>query len=189
MNPQEKFVFFVNIYNCLCLHGFISLEVGSGVLGKYVFYKKARYKIGSFSLCLLEIEYAILRHSSAKPALGRFHCSSLTYYNLATIMKFFRMPKYSKSDPRYILQLTRPEPLVNFVLYAGTGSSPPVNVYTLHNYYDKMMNNARELMGKIEMTGFSDYDSVKTLVKYFDSEFTTDRNCHESSSGTKRTLV
>jgi len=145
LNDKEKLVFFVNIFNTMCLHGLVEYGPQAVMFEKYNFFKKVIYRIGIHSYSMLEIEHSILRIHATRP-----------YFLGLKFSKYYRFPK---QDPRCNYCLSQGESLVNFVLYHGTKSSPPVDVYTCADYKQKMIANAKEYTAReVELSGFDSYD-------------------------------
>jgi len=71
LTEKEKLVFFVNMFNALCLQSHVDngIPAPAGKHGLYELYKKASIRVGSKLTCytLFDIEYLVLRSQMTKP--------------------------------------------------------------------------------------------------------------------------
>src|SRR5690606_3645957 len=158
------------IYNTLCLHGLVEWDPPSSMSQKYEFLKKAKYRIGEESFSLLEIEHAVLRAGLPKvSSIGtlKIFCSVFFNFIFAAGSGLVRMklPRFTKQDPRINCAVIQPEPMVNFVLYSCTQSSPPIMVYTPVNLRAKVLEVAHEFLTRdAELIGCDSYDTKQYIV-------------------------
>jgi len=131
LKDDQKLPFWINIYNVILLHCYISLKAPLNTLQRITFFKNAKYQIGTHSFSLLEIEHAILRGKMARP----------------NIMGSNLLPKYTKKDEKFDL-IVDAEPLISFALSAATKSSPPIRVYSSIDVKQNIVLNAKEFMKK-----------------------------------------
>lgn len=111
-NNAEKLVFWVNLYNVLCLHAILVRgSPGSNQFERFGF-MKVKYRIGPHYFSLFEIEHGLLRSSSSKP----------TSFALPFLPVFSPI---QQRDPRKVFALTERVPLMNFALFTATQFSPP----------------------------------------------------------------
>lgn len=111
----EKTVFWVNIYNCLCMHGILLRGTpGANKFERFNF-MKIKYRIGPHLFSMFEIEHGMLRSASAKP-------SSFALLPLAPFPVFSPI---ADKDPRRQFALTERMPLINFALFTASNFSPP----------------------------------------------------------------
>jgi len=97
---------------------------------------------------MMDIEYKILRHPMSRP---RHFAMNLT-------------SQFSKQESYSELVLTQPEPLINFILFNGTNSSPPVHVYTISDMNETMTTVGTEFLSKeVGIVGFEDNYPKKTI--------------------------
>ncbi|CAK9101915.1 SCL-interrupting locus protein-like, partial [Durusdinium trenchii] len=128
MTEEEKICFALNLYHAMRLHAKFLVGQPSSILGWASFGSRVSYAIGAGAnaivLSLAEIEHCVLRKpmSLARSILSTTHPDS-PFTNL--------------------LQLTRPEPRINFALNYGTRSSSP-NVLVLYSpsQVDKLLDLA-----------------------------------------------
>jgi hypothetical protein len=113
LNLAERTVFFVNVHNCLILHGAIAqvtkTGAGTNLYERTLFMRAVKYNIGGHVYSVLDIEHGILRASSANPMVFGPFSASLTF---------------SERDPRYPFRLTEPVPNVTFCLFSICMTSP-----------------------------------------------------------------
>jgi hypothetical protein len=57
----ERKAFFLNIYNALVIHGYISIGIPHDFLSRTSFYQRTAYQIGNNNYSLDDIEHGILR--------------------------------------------------------------------------------------------------------------------------------
>lgn len=120
---EEKLAFFINVYNALVIHAFVTQGPPTNLWQRYKFFNVASYVIGGHIYSLNEIENGILR--SNRKAIGSF-----------------RKP-FPKNDPRLALILSEPEPRVHFALVCGAKSCPPIKTYNATEV-DKQLKLAAE---------------------------------------------
>eukprot|EP00112_Aurelia_sp_Birch-Aquarium-sp1_P013372 Seg2837.2 transcript_id=Seg2837.2/GoldUCD/mRNA.D3Y31 product="DEP domain-containing mTOR-interacting protein" protein_id=Seg2837.2/GoldUCD/D3Y31 len=106
---QEKLAFFINVYNALVIHAFVTRGPPTNLWQRYKFFNVVSYVLGGHVYSLNDIENGILR-SNRKP--------------LGSLRKPF-----SKSDPRLSIALPEPEPRIHFALVCGAKSCPPIKTY------------------------------------------------------------
>jgi len=107
--------FYINLYNCLCLHGLVEGCLSgspSSSLNRVKFYAKASYEFqNGIVLSLNEIENGILRGNKINAA------------------PFTRVPFYDECDSRVRLSLPC-DARIHFALNCGAKSCPPIAVYS-----------------------------------------------------------
>ncbi|XP_054767788.2 uncharacterized protein LOC129275039 isoform X1 [Lytechinus pictus] len=107
---EEKIAFFINIYNALVIHGYVTSGPPQNLWQRYKFFNYVSYIIGGQLYSLNDIENGILR-ANRKP--------------IGSLSKPF-----SKNDPRLQVALDQPEPLIHFALVCGAKSCPPIKTYS-----------------------------------------------------------
>jgi len=107
---EDKVAFFINVYNALVIHAFVTRGPPTNLWQRYKFFNVVSYVIGGNVFSLNEIENGILR-SNRKP--------------IGSLRKPF-----SKNDPRLSIALEKPEPRVHFALVCGAKSCPPIKTYS-----------------------------------------------------------
>lgn len=152
LNVTQKKSFFINIYNCLVIHGFINNLMDTfpgGLLSRLKFYATVSYIIDGIPYSLNDIENGILRHNRKSPtpwSTNQFH---------------------HESDKRlsYILEC---DPRIHFTLNCGAVSCPPISVYSdIEQELDEQLNLAT--YNYIAETSDIDLDlGVVKLSKLFD---------------------
>jgi len=107
LNEDERKAFFLNIYNALVIHGYVSYGIPKDKMG---FYQRTCYIIGGVSYSLDDIEHGVLRENRKHPA------------------KLISQPQFTEGDPRKAFSVTL-DPRVHFALVCGAKSCPPIRVY------------------------------------------------------------
>jgi len=112
-NTQEQVVFFVNVYNTLCLHAIIARGTpGSNLLERKNF-SRCKYKIGDSHYSMFDIEHGILRNKSSRASVG---------------FGFTVSASFAERDPRRQYVLEEAIPFISFALFTATDCSPPLVV-------------------------------------------------------------
>lgn len=114
--PQRR-AFFLNLYNCLTVHGLLDAASTAGSLPSSVqklpdFWNRTSYRVGRRELNLNDIEHGILRGNALQPAA--------------------RAPHWRADDERAALALPL-DPRIHFALNCGAKSCPPIRVFTADN--------------------------------------------------------
>jgi hypothetical protein len=111
LNEYERKAFFLNIYNCLVIHGVAENQFKKGLLGEFFdrlqFYASMSYNIGGNVLSLNDIEHGILRGNRLPPTP-------------------FGSPVLPKDSPLPLSCDAR----IHFALNCGAMSCPPIFAYS-----------------------------------------------------------
>lgn len=121
MERIEKIAFFLNVYNCMVMHGFIQYGVPQNSIQRGQFFNNVKYDIGGYEYSLNDIEHGILRGNKCPP-------SSLSR-------------RISPTDPRKVHIITKMDPRIHFALNCGAKSCPAIKVYSSDNL-DKELTKA-----------------------------------------------
>eukprot|EP00603_Paraphysomonas_imperforata_P007903 CAMPEP_0114417838 /NCGR_PEP_ID=MMETSP0103-20121206/3177_1 /TAXON_ID=37642 ORGANISM="Paraphysomonas imperforata, Strain PA2" /NCGR_SAMPLE_ID=MMETSP0103 /ASSEMBLY_ACC=CAM_ASM_000201 /LENGTH=1467 /DNA_ID=CAMNT_0001586157 /DNA_START=55 /DNA_END=4455 /DNA_ORIENTATION=- len=114
MDDNSKAVFFCNIFNVMTIHALMGgLPSGTSFYEKYNFMRNTKYNISGMVLSLLEIEHNILRAQTSSP------------YSIFGPVSI-KTSSFSERDPKFKLTLKKAFPLVSFVLFTASVSSPPL---------------------------------------------------------------
>lgn len=114
LSDDEKTLFFINLFNIITVHALVTNGApGVSLFDRYLFMRSAKYNVGGLVLNLMDIEHNILRGN--------------TSHSLPAVFK--RIP-FSDRDIRNRLRIKNPRPLLSFVLFTGTFSSPALCVLT-----------------------------------------------------------
>lgn len=114
MDDNSKAVFFCNIFNVMTIHAVMhGLPNGTSFYEKYNFMRNTKYNISGMLLSLLEIEHNILRAQTSSP------------YSIFGPVSI-KTSSFSERDPKHKLLLQKAFPLVSFVLFTASASSPPL---------------------------------------------------------------
>jgi len=110
---RERKAFFINLYNILVIHGYVTLGPPTSMIHRQNFFSRTFYNIGGFSYSLNDIEHGILRGNKKSPS---------------SIFK-----QFSEDDPRLKSMDPEPDPRIHFDLVCGAKSCPPIRIYHEHN--------------------------------------------------------
>lgn len=115
LERTEKIAFFLNIYNCLTIHGLAVYESGipDSVLEITNFWKRTAYDIGGDKYSLDDIEHGILRGNRPHPSGGK--------------------PLFAEGEPRCQFIVSDVDPRIHFALVCGAKSCPAIRVFTGDN--------------------------------------------------------
>ncbi|KAK0068380.1 hypothetical protein Bpfe_002315 [Biomphalaria pfeifferi] len=114
MSDIEKKAFFINIYNCLTLHGLIEQpKLPESVLQVQQFFKTTSYTIAGLVFSLDDIEHGILRCNRPHPSSTK--------------------PTFSPDDPKLKFICKTFDPRIHFALVCGAKSCPAISVYSVDN--------------------------------------------------------
>eukprot|EP00850_Spirogloea_muscicola_P001582 SM000006S19347 [mRNA] locus=s6:251520:257165:+ [translate_table: standard] len=123
LTDDEKLAFWINLYNALVMHAYISPSTGAKPqLKRANTLSKAAFIIGGHQFSALAIEYSVLRASSHRPSL----------------VKMLPVHRFKNDDERYPMTCQQPEPLVSFALCNGSRSSPVLRVYKAKNVREEL---------------------------------------------------
>lgn len=106
---EERLAFWINLYNCLIIHGIIELGVKESVREVSWFFNRIAYNIGGWVFSPDDIEHGILRGNSRHP-YGPW--------------KPFRL-----WDGRRSLVVEPLDPRIHFALVCGASSCPAIGAY------------------------------------------------------------
>ncbi|XP_022089738.1 uncharacterized protein LOC110978774 isoform X2 [Acanthaster planci] len=115
---EEKLAFFINVYNALVIHANVTQGPPTNIWQRYKFFNRTCYIIGGHIYSLQDIENGVLRGN--RKGIGQFS------------------RPFSKSDPRFVIALETPEPLIHFALVCGARSCPPIKTYSAKGIYDQL---------------------------------------------------
>lgn len=119
LNQEERISFFVNCYNLLCLHGYVSRGPPNNWLRRWVFFRALSYRIAGLDMTLDDIEHGILRGNKRTP-----------------MFKFWQQLR--PSDPKCQHVLTHRDGRIHFVISAGTRSDPPIRILDDENVDEEL---------------------------------------------------
>jgi hypothetical protein len=126
LSDDERKALFINIYNCLVIHGMIQglhRSVFGALAGRLILYSTASYRVGGLVYSLDDIEHGLLRRNGVSPV------------PLAT-QQFS-----SARDPRLGYMVSKLDPRIHFALNCGAKGCPPIAVYTAGSL-DKQLDRA-----------------------------------------------
>lgn len=111
---EERMAFFINIYNCLTIHGLASSEqLPASVLEVSKFWSQTAYSINGVVFSLDDIEHGVLRGNRPHPSAST--------------------PPFGADDARRGLSMTTCDPRIHFTLVCGAKSCPAIQVYSAKN--------------------------------------------------------
>lgn len=119
LNHDERIAFFVNCYNALCLHGYVSHGPPTSVIRRWIFFRGLSYRIAGLDMTLDDIEHGILRGNKRAP-----------------MIKFLQQLR--PSDPKCQHVLTKRDGRIHFIISAGTRSDPPIRILDGENVQEEL---------------------------------------------------
>ncbi|XP_073389143.1 uncharacterized protein [Physcomitrium patens] len=172
MHHKERLSFWINIYNTLVLHAFLTYGAPKNHYKRVSLMDKVAYIVGAHKYSPPMIEHSILRSNSYRPALAivcrqndvfisfsrMFNVQGLkdeSHTNLThdcncdgecCQASLFPIIRVKKPDEHVGPSLDRPEPLVSFALCCGSRSSPVMRVYTATNIDIELEEACRDFL-------------------------------------------
>lgn len=119
LNHDERIAFFVNCYNALCLHEYVTHGSPSSFFRRWIFFRALSYRIAGLDMTLDDIEHGILR-SNKRPPMFRI------------------MQQFGPSDPKCQHVLTKRDGRIHFIISAGTRSDPPIRILDGENVQEEL---------------------------------------------------
>ncbi|XP_035548454.1 uncharacterized protein LOC108991552 isoform X2 [Juglans regia] len=132
LSCDEKFAFWINLYNALIMHAYLAYGVPRSELKLFSLLQKAAYTVGGHSFSAAAIEYVILK---MKPPLHR--------PQIALLLALHKL-KVSEEQRKSAVDIY--EPLVAFALSCGMHSSPAVRIYTAQNVREELQEAQRDFI-------------------------------------------
>eukprot|EP00294_Goniomonas_avonlea_P015537 CAMPEP_0114560800 /NCGR_PEP_ID=MMETSP0114-20121206/11653_1 /TAXON_ID=31324 /ORGANISM="Goniomonas sp, Strain m" /LENGTH=1366 /DNA_ID=CAMNT_0001746371 /DNA_START=50 /DNA_END=4147 /DNA_ORIENTATION=+ len=140
--------FFINVYNCLCIHAHATRGLPDGCdfkPSKAAFMKDAQYRIGGHNYSLEDILNRVLRYKAVR--------------------------KSGASASR-----TVPEPRIHFVLTDGTRSSPSIGVFSMHNLNEELDQAACNFCQREVAVNLSNKTvTLPRVFKWYGADFGRDK--------------
>lgn len=150
LDENERKAFFLNVYNCLVIHGIVegcNKSMFGEKAGRLFFYRTSSYQIGPYSYSLDDIEHGILRSNKISPIPHS-------------------KPQFPESDPRIAFKLATVDPRIHFGLNCGAKGCPPIAVYKAANIDNQLRTAARGfLRNGVVITKTGEGDSATYNVK------------------------
>lgn len=127
LNQDEHIAFFVNCYNLLCLHGYVTHGPPTNFVRRYIFFRGLSYRIAGLDMTLDDIEHGILRGNKKPPTLKW-------------------MQQLRPSDPKCQHVIQKRDGRIHFVISAGTRSDPPVRILDGENVQEELYEATVEFL-------------------------------------------
>ncbi|XP_076060551.1 uncharacterized protein LOC143036746 isoform X2 [Oratosquilla oratoria] len=118
LDEDQRKAFFINIYNALVIHAFVSGKKPTNMLSQMWFYDQVSYIIGSHQYSLNDIENGVLRANRRGPLQ-------------------LRSP-FRRDDPRLATSLIQVDPRIHFALNCGAKSCPPIKTFSGENVNEEL---------------------------------------------------
>lgn len=168
LENNVKLAFWINVYNCLIMHGYLSYGIPHSSLRRMALFTKAAYNIGGHTISANSIENSIL--CCRTPRIGRWF---ETIISTATRKKYGEEKQLVNSK----IALLACQPLVLFALCNGAASDPMLRVYTAKNVIDELEKAKREfLQGNVVVKKSRKIYLPKILERYAKE---TSLSCHD----------
>ncbi|CAM6102474.1 unnamed protein product [Calypogeia fissa] len=118
MSHSQKLAFWLNLYNCLMMHAFLTYGIPRNDLKYFALLQKAAFNVGGHSFNAATIEHSLLKGKSPsyRPQLG--------------LLMALHRNKWTLTDEQSKFSIDYTEPQMIFALCCGARSSPAVRVYT-----------------------------------------------------------
>ncbi len=154
LSTNDKKSFFINVYNALCIHGFIHWGILSNFFSRLAFFSKTKYRIDQVDYSLNDIEHGILRNNSYMPygkILGR---------------------PFPKSNDIRLQHCIQPlDPRIHFALNCGARSCPPIRVYRNGADLDADLDKASRSFLKQETEIQNSTVVCSKIIQWYKSDF------------------
>lgn len=150
---HERIAFWINLYNILIIHGVIELDIQESVKEVSNFFGRIVYRVGNYHFSPDDIEHGILRANAAHPLFG------------------FR--RFSKSDPRKDLIVSKVDPRIHSALVCASNSCPPISFYD-ENLLDTQLDvTARSFLSRkgIEIDRENNVVLLSQIFKWYKPDF------------------
>lgn len=115
---SERLAFWINLYNCLIIHGIIALGVRESVKEVSGFFVRIAYNVGEWLFSADDIEHGILRGNSRHP--------------------YRAWRPFLPWDGRRVFAVEPLDPRVHFALVCGASSCPAVGAYNPSKIDDQL---------------------------------------------------
>ncbi|KAF3321246.1 hypothetical protein FCM35_KLT14499 [Carex littledalei] len=155
---NAKCAFWLNIYNSLVMHAYLTYGFPSSSLRRMLLIHKAAYNIGGYTVTASSIEHYILHCHT--PGTGRW---------IETM--FINAMRKKNGEEKHLTNscyaLAECEPLVLFALCTGSSSDPMLRVYTPENLSDELKKARKEyLEGNVEIKNSKRVVLPKVIERY-----------------------
>uniref|UniRef100_A0A7N0T0J0 DUF547 domain-containing protein n=1 Tax=Kalanchoe fedtschenkoi TaxID=63787 RepID=A0A7N0T0J0_KALFE len=121
----QKLAFWINVHNALVMHAFLVYGVPESSLKRTLLVLKAAYSVGGQTVSVEMIQQSLLRCRSPRPVQW-----------LQALL--FPKTRFKASDPRRLLAIDHPEPLLHFALCTGSRSDPAVRIFRPTRVYQEL---------------------------------------------------
>ncbi|KAG9452276.1 hypothetical protein H6P81_005180 [Aristolochia fimbriata] len=136
MENNAKLAFWINVYNSLVMHAFLTYGVPHGSLRRVALFHKAAYNIGGHIVTASVIEHSIL--CCRAPRASRW-----VEAILSTAMRKKFGEERQLQNAGFVLNS---EPLTCFALCSGAFSDPVLKVYTALNVIEELESARRDYL-------------------------------------------
>jgi hypothetical protein len=144
MKPKERKVFFTNVYNCMVVHAHVTLGSPKTLLVRKEFFEKVSYMIGGMIFTLDDIDRGIFRGALAWPDMKN----------------------------QFILPPQERDPFLHFVLCTGTLGGPPLHVYHVHNFDEKLRESTENfLLEHLQLRPNTNEIWMPKIMQFYKNDF------------------
>uniref|UniRef100_A0A6V2SG00 DUF547 domain-containing protein n=1 Tax=Heterosigma akashiwo TaxID=2829 RepID=A0A6V2SG00_HETAK len=158
LSEDFRKAFFLNIYNCLVIHGLVELGEPKTWDDRLKLYSTVSYKIGGLVLTLDDIEHGVLRGNRA----GGSH----------------KEVPFPEGDPRAGLALTL-DPRIHFALNCGAVSCPPIRFYEGEEIDDQLDLSTEAYLEDIEIEEHLSTVRLPKLLDWYGSDVSSTKSPEE----------
>lgn len=155
ITPDESLAVFVNLYNTLCLHGYVVHGPPSNFYRRLIFFRSLSYRIAGLDMTLDDIEHGILRGNKRPPV-------------------FMFMQQLRPSDPKCQYVLSSRDARIHFVISAGTRSDPPIRILNGENVQEELHEATVEFLGcSVKVDKKSNVVTLPRIFLWYPDDFPT----------------
>jgi hypothetical protein len=155
-DEEKRLLFFINVYNLLCIQGIIELGRPDNDIGRLFWFSKVKWIIGGFVYSLNEIENGILR------------CNRRGPYQLSSV--------FSGDEYRHAFAgVANVDPRIHFALNCAAVSCPRLRFYDLNQSADEQLTSAAQdffsVVNKYDRKGGLE---TSMILSWYNTDFAPD---------------
>lgn len=150
----ERLAFWINLYNCLIIHGIIALEVRESVKEVAGFFARIAYNIGGWIFTPDDIEHGILRANTRHP--------------------YGPWKPFLPWDGRRAFIIEPTDPRIHFTLVCGASSCPAIGAYSPQAIEEQLTFAAQALINDPAHVSIEPEEGtvrVSQVFKWYERDF------------------
>jgi hypothetical protein len=156
---DERLAFWINLYNCLIIHGIIALDVRQSVKEVAGFFTRVAYNIGGWLFTPDDIEHGILRGNSRHP--------------------YGAWRPFLPWDGRRNFVVEPIDPRIHFTLVCGASSCPAIGAYDPSKIESQLTFAAQAFINDPSRVAVEPLDGVvhlSQIFKWYERDFGGSQN-------------